>query len=129
LVLDIDFFKKFNDTYGHDAGDIVLREVVKIIRNSIRNNDIIVRWGGEEFIILLDNVPAEKAGEVAERIRKNIAESFIELPNGKKIKVTVSIGVACAEMEGTYSFDELFSIADKRLYKAKKEGRNRVVTA
>jgi len=129
LVLDIDFFKKFNDTYGHDAGDIVLREVVKIIRNSIRNNDIIVRWGGEEFLILLDNVPAEKAGEVAERIRKNIAESFIELPDGKKIKVTVSIGVACAQSEGTYSFDELFSIADKRLYKAKKEGRNRVVTA
>ena len=127
--MDIDFFEKFNDTYGHDAGDIVLREVVKIIRNSIRNNDIIVRWGGEEFLILLDNVPAEKAGEVAERIRKNIAESFIELPDGKKIKVTVSIGVACAQSEGTYSFDELFSIADKRLYKAKKEGRNRVVTA
>ena len=129
LVLDIDYFKKINDTYGHEAGDIVLKEVVKIIRNSIRNDDIIVRWGGEEFLILLNGIPVEKAGEVAERIRRNIAQTLIELPDGKKIKVTVSIGVACAEEEGTYSFDELFVVADKRLYKAKREGRNRVVTS
>ncbi|HIP98083.1 MAG TPA: GGDEF domain-containing protein [Aquifex aeolicus] len=129
LVLDIDFFKKINDTYGHGAGDIVLKEVATIIKNTIRNEDLIVRWGGEEFLIVLSGIPAEKAGEVAERIKNNIANSLIELPDGKKIKVTVSIGVACTEIEGTYTFDELFTIADKRLYKAKREGRNRVVTS
>lgn len=127
LLLDIDLFKKINDTYGHDVGDIVLREVVSIIRKSIRNKDIVVRWGGEEFLIVVDSVPPEKAREIAERIRRNIENTPIVVNDKLKINVTVSIGVACAEREGTYFFDELFNIADKRLYRAKRAGRNTVI--
>jgi diguanylate cyclase (GGDEF)-like protein len=127
IILDIDHFKKFNDTYGHDAGDMVLKEVVKAIKNSIRDNDMVIRWGGEEFLIVLDGVPADKVGDVAERIRKNIEAKKIILPNGKEVRVTASLGVACTKVDGTFSFDELFLIGDKRLYKAKRMGRNRVV--
>ena len=127
VVLDIDHFKKFNDTYGHDAGDTVLKEVVKAIRNSIRNDDVVIRWGGEEFLVVLNGVPTEKVKDVAERIRKNIESKKVQLPNGEEVRVTASIGVACTQAEGTYSFDELFLIADKRLYKAKQTGRNKVV--
>jgi diguanylate cyclase (GGDEF)-like protein len=127
LLLDIDHFKKINDTYGHDVGDTVLKEVVRVIRNSVRNHDIVVRWGGEEFLIAVENVPPEKAREIAERIRSNIERTTIVVNNNVKISVTVSIGVACTEKDGTYYFDELFTIADKRLYKAKDGGRNRVV--
>jgi len=127
LLLDIDHFKKINDTYGHDVGDIVLREVVSIIRSSIRNKDIVVRWGGEEFLIAIDSVPPEKAREIAERIRRNVESTPIVINDKLKIRVTVSIGVACTEREGTYFFDELFNIADKRLYRAKRAGRNTVI--
>jgi diguanylate cyclase (GGDEF)-like protein len=127
LLLDIDLFKKINDTYGHDVGDIVLREVVSIIRNSVRNKDIVVRWGGEEFLIVVDSVLPEKAREIAERIRKNVENTPIVINEKLKINITVSIGVACTEREGTYFFDELFNIADKRLYRAKSAGRNTVI--
>ncbi len=128
LVLDLDDFKKINDTYGHHVGDIVLKELVKNIRRSIRSEeDIVVRWGGEEFIVAVYNVPPEKAYEIAERIRKRVENNLIKLDNNLVLKPTVSIGVACSEKEGTYMFEELFSIADKRLYKAKKQGKNRVV--
>jgi len=127
LVLDIDHFKKINDTYGHDVGDIVLREVVSIIRSSIRNQDIVVRWGGEEFLIAIANVPPEKAREIAERIRSRVENTPIVINDQIKLKVTVSIGVACTEKEGTYFFDDLFNIADKRLYRAKRSGRNLVI--
>ncbi len=127
LLLDIDHFKRINDTYGHDIGDIVLKEVVSVVRRSIRDKDIVVRWGGEEFLIAIENVPPEKASEIAERIRKNMENYEITITDNLKLKVTVSIGVACSEIEGTYYFEELFNIADKRLYRAKNSGRNTVV--
>ena len=127
FVLDIDHFKRVNDTYGHEIGDLILKEVVKIIKRSIRNEDLVIRWGGEEFVIVLSGIPPQKAVEVAERIRNNIKNNVIELPNGEKLTVTVSIGVACTQKEGIFSFEELFKIADKRLYKAKNTGRDRVV--
>ena len=127
LLLDIDHFKRINDTYGHDVGDIVLKEVVRLVRNSIRNKDMIIRWGGEEFIVVVEDVPPEKAREIAERIRQNIEKAIIVVNEKLKINITVSIGVACSEKEGTYFFEELFNIADKRLYRAKGAGRNIVV--
>ena len=127
LVLDIDHFKKINDTYGHEIGDLVLKEVVRVIKRSIRNEDIVIRWGGEEFLVILNDLPSQKAKDVAERIRRNVENNLIELPNGEKLNVTVSIGVACTQREGTFFFEELFKIADKRLYRAKNTGRNKVV--
>ena len=127
FVIDIDHFKKINDTYGHEIGDLILKKVVELIRNSVRDEDLIIRWGGEEFLIVLDNIPSEKAAEIAERIRKNIAETELELPNGVKLKVTASIGVACTLKDDTFLFEELFRLADERLYRAKKSGRNRVI--
>ena len=127
LILDIDHFKKINDTYGHEIGDLVLKEVVRVIKRSIRNEDIVIRWGGEEFLVILNDLPSQKAKDVAERIRQNVENNIIELPNGEKLNVTVSIGVACTQREGTFFFEELFKIADKRLYKAKNTGRNKVV--
>jgi len=127
MVLDLDNFKKINDTYGHEVGDIALKEVVKAVKKSIRSeDDLIIRWGGEEFLVVIDNIPFEKAYEVAERIRRNVEKNEIQI-NDKVLKVTVSIGVACTEKEKNYVLEELFSIADKRLYKAKKTGKNRVV--
>ncbi|HIC09390.1 MAG TPA: GGDEF domain-containing protein [Aquificales bacterium] len=127
LILDIDHFKKINDTYGHEIGDLVLKEVVKIIRSSVRDRDLIIRWGGEEFLIVLNNVPPEKAKDVAERIRVKLENHEISIGNNITLKVTASIGVACTELDGIHSFDELFEIADKRVYKAKNSGRNQVV--
>ena len=127
LILDIDHFKRINDTYGHEIGDLVLKEVVKIIRSSVRDRDLIIRWGGEEFLIVLNNVPPEKAKDVAERIRVKLENHEISIGNNITLKVTASIGVACTELDGIHSFDELFEIADKRVYKAKNSGRNQVV--
>ena len=127
MVLDLDNFKKINDTYGHEVGDLALKEVVKAVRKSIRSEeDLVIRWGGEEFLVVIENIPPEKVYEVAERIRQNVEKNEIQLDD-KVLKVTVSIGVACTEKEKTYVLEELFSIADKRLYKAKKTGKNRVV--
>ena len=126
LVIDIDNFKKINDTYGHDVGDIVLKEVAKTIKNSVRDNDLVMRWGGEEFLVAVPNLPPDKVYDVAERIRRNIANLKIKLAN-VEIHPTVSIGVACTDTEKTYSPDELFKRADERLYQAKKSGKNKVV--
>ena len=105
----------------------MLKEVVRVIKRSIRNEDIVIRWGGEEFLVILNDLPSQKAKDVAERIRQNVENNIIELPNGEKLNVTVSIGVACTQREGNFFFEELFKIADKRLYKAKNTGRNKVV--
>lgn len=129
LVLDIDHFKKINDTYGHDIGDKVLKKVVEVIKNLVRKEDIIIRWGGEEFIIVLGNVSTKKAIEIAERIRRSIENTPIKVDKNKTLRITVSIGVACTEKEKTFNFEKLFEIADRRLYEAKKRGRNKVISA
>jgi len=124
FICDIDFFKKVNDTYGHNAGDAVLRHVAKHFRQNSRACDGVYRWGGEEFIVLLPETTAEQAAEAAERLRNCIMEStchFEELD----IKVTMSFGVT--ELNPALSIEENISIADGKLYKAKQEGRNRVI--
>lgn len=127
LLLDIDHFKRINDTFGHEAGDRVLKEVVGIVKQYLGTEDLIIRWGGEEFLIVLSDVRPEEALQIAERIRREISQKEIPIKGKKRLKVTVSIGIACTSKEKTYAFNKLFSVADKRLYAAKNKGRNRVV--
>ena len=122
IFADIDHFKKINDTYGHQFGDTVLQTFAQILKNSLRKNDIIVRYGGEEFLIYIQNVESIKnAQKIAEQLRK-VVENFDF--NGKKI--TASFGVCCKYISSKESFEELIKNADKALYKAKNNGRNRV---
>lgn len=119
LVIDIDNFKKINDSYGHTMGDVVLIELVKVIRNSIRKEDFFARWGGEEFVILLANTPLENAKKAAEHLRKTIEKTDI-----MNLKVTMSVGVSQLSINDTQ--ETLFKRCDEALYMAKKEGKNRV---
>ena len=119
LLIDIDFFKEVNDTYGHEAGDTVLVHVASTLKNSIRSSDYVIRWGGEEFIIIVPGCPSKCGVEVAEKIRKNVENSDSGI-----CSVTVSIGVA------TYNggnYHDSIKLADKALYQAKSGGRNMVV--
>jgi diguanylate cyclase (GGDEF)-like protein len=129
LVLDLDHFKRVNDTHGHDGGDLALQSVVETTKGLIRDQDWPARVGGEEFAVLLPNTNLTGAREVAEKIRAGIAARPLFL-DGQAVPLTVSIGVAQADREtegGPEDFDALFVRADRRLYRAKAEGRNRVV--
>ncbi len=125
ILIDIDFFKKINDTYGHDVGDIVLKDFVKTVKNIISRRDILVRLGGEEFLIILPGADKKKSIEIAENIRKTIEEKELNI-DGKKIKYTISAGVEELKNEDNSIFDVILR-ADKKLYKAKKTGRNKVI--
>lgn len=120
LFLDIDKFKDINDKYGHSTGDRVLQSIALILKNSFKNRDHIIRWGGEEFIILIKKSSPELAKELAERIRRNI-EEYTDSEVGK---ITTSIGVATLNENETT--EDLIRRADVALYKAKNSGRNRI---
>lgn len=125
IILDLDFFKKINDTFGHIAGDYVLKESVKVIReNVIRADDKIGRFGGEEFVVLMHDTPLQVAKEVAERIRATLAAHHFEF-DGKTIPVTASLGVALWNPSFKTASD-FMNFADQLLYKSKQNGRNRV---
>ena len=126
IVIDIDHFKNVNDNYGHDAGDVVLKSIADILSDLIRSSDVACRFGGEEFVVILPDTGLEAATLIAERIHLRIEQSSV-LYEGVTIKVTVSLGVSsnCASVE----IDELLKDADKQLYTAKEEGRNRVCVA
>jgi two-component system cell cycle response regulator len=127
MMLDIDYFKSINDTYGHDAGDDVLREFAVRIRKSIRGIDLACRYGGEEFVIVMPETDLHVAGMVAERLRRSIAgEPFAIDKGAKRIEVTISIGLSILERKGEPVSDVL-KRADTALYRAKHDGRNRVV--
>jgi two-component system cell cycle response regulator len=127
MMLDIDYFKSINDTYGHDAGDDVLREFATRIRKSIRGIDLACRYGGEEFVVVMPETDLHVAGVVAERLRRAIAgEPFAVNKGTKRIDVTISVGLATLENKGEAIADVL-KRADKALYRAKHDGRNRVV--
>lgn len=123
IMIDIDYFKLINDKYGHSSGDDVLKNFSKILKKSIRLNDVIGRIGGEEFLLVLDNTPLEGALKVAERIRGEVESQEVK-SNNKKIKYTVSIGIATLQSET--SLEDLVKKADEALYKAKESGRNNV---
>ena len=130
LMFDIDFFKKFNDTYGHACGDYVLQEVARIIKKSIRAMDLASRYGGEEFTVLLNKANQKNAVSVAERIRKNIA-SHDFFYHGQHMKVTVSGGVSVFDLETNpvSSAKVLVDQADQAMYISKRSGRNCVTYA
>jgi len=123
LALDIDHFKNVNDTYGHVYGDYVLKETGKILKNNTRSNDCVIRSGGEEFFIFLQNSNKELAIVIAERIRQTI-ENYDFLDNNIHAKVTISIGIA--KHNKKYSYTELYREADSALYDSKESGRNKV---
>ena len=124
LMLDLDFFKKINDTCGHQAGDKVLKDVIIIIKGLSRPTDLVARYGGEEFAILAAETTGEAARIYAERIRSSV-EKYDFVTGSTRLKATVSLGIACYPVDGT-KVNELIAKADEMLYKAKKEGRNRV---
>ncbi|MDM8524225.1 diguanylate cyclase [Desulfococcaceae bacterium HSG8] len=122
-MIDIDYFKKVNDTYGHEAGDVAICHISSILRSSARETDIVARLGGEEFCILAVNMSAEDAGKIFEDIRGKVEKSPVDI-DGQKIKITVSIGVATKPGN---SLDGMVGEADRLLYDAKESGRNKVV--
>ena len=119
LLIDIDFFKRVNDTYGHEQGDLVLKNVAEIIQKNFRKNDVCCRYGGEEFIVLISNVSKNEAYQSAERFRQAIEQQFIENVG----HITVSIGIS-EWPKSSKDISEVFRIADKYLYEAKNSGRN-----
>lgn len=129
LVVDIDFFKKVNDNYGHDAGDDVLREFAKRVRKNVRGIDLACRYGGEEFVIVMPDTDAEVAGIVAERLRQRVAGEAFPIAGGTRLlNVTISIGLASLDAV-TDTPEVILKRADTALYQAKRDGRNRVVAA
>jgi len=128
IMLDIDFFKQFNDTYGHLQGDIIIKDIAKILRRTVRNIDFSARYGGEEFAVVLPEVDAEGAAVVAERIRKSIEDSDFSGEEGP-VHVTVSMGVAEFKPKKMRSPSQIIAEADKALYQSKETGRNRVTVA
>ena len=127
LLLDMDHFKSVNDEYGHDIGDKVLKELSKILVETVRDSDIIIRYGGEEFIILLVNVKTqEDALAVADKIRMRVKENEIDIGSGTKLRKTISIGLSMFP-EDSNDFDNVIKDADIALYEAKNNGRDKVV--
>lgn len=122
IMTDIDNFKKINDNYGHPAGDIVLKEVGKILTRMTREIDIVARYGGDEFLVLLIDTDGKQSVETAERIRRMVEAMKVEF-EGQRIPVTLSLGVATAPVD-TETKEELIELADKALYHAKRNGRN-----
>lgn len=126
LMMDLDLFKKVNDTYGHPFGDEVLRGFAGIVKKVVRPGDVAARYGGEEFLCILPNCGPEEAGQVAERIRQE-TEKHLFLCHQKAVPVTISAGTA-THPGGSGDYKQLIEEADEALYRAKAGGRNRVVT-
>jgi diguanylate cyclase (GGDEF)-like protein len=127
LMLDIDHFKKFNDTHGHPGGNIALRHLAVMLKEAARETDIVARYGGEEFAIILPETTKRLAVETAARLRSNIEASPVALEDGSHHRITVSIGVATFPRDA-WSLEALIEGADAALYQSKKAGRNRVTS-
>jgi diguanylate cyclase len=126
LFIDIDFFKKVNDTYGHYEGDCVLRELGKILSHTCRACDMVSRNGGEEFSIVLQDCSATQAYETAERIRRIVEAHPFKLSNGRDVKITISIGISTYP-ENVKDLSKIMKNADDALYEAKRTGRNKII--
>ncbi len=125
IIIDIDFFKKFNDTYGHQAGDAVLKQVAQVLKKNVRTSDVVCRYGGEEMSIILPNTNYKEARINAERICKAVAETKFKLNATDESNVTISLGVSTFPEHGEIPKD-LIETADRGLYRAKENGRNQV---
>jgi len=129
ILLDIDHFKNVNDTYGHKVGDDVLNKLAKIFQDISRESDIVSRWGGEEFVILLPNTNRDGALAISEKIRAEVEKSAIILKDGRELNLTISIGISQINYQEDIKLEASINRADKALYKAKAGGRNRVCLA
>ena len=128
IIFDLDFFKQVNDKYGHMKGDLVLVEVAQAVQSAIRQSDIIGRYGGEEFTLLLPETSLKGAIPYAERLRKRIEGMCFSDPN-ISLKITLSGGIASYPEHNAQTVDELLQKADLALYRAKEKGRNRIEVA
>lgn len=126
LMIDIDYFKKINDEYGHHAGDLVLKEMAKIIKSSVREIDTVARWGGEEFIVLLPATKREDALQAASRI---LTAASSHKFSGIPVQITISIGIASVPDPSIDTTEKLIHASDVALYEAKTKGRNRIEVA
>jgi len=130
-LIDIDYFKQINDSYGHSAGDEVLKSFVSVLRGTIRQNDVVIRWGGQEFLLVMPNISREAAAEILERIRTNI-EQYHFFENGENISVTASFGFSSLPLirdQSILDWEQTLDLADFCLYLAKRGGRNAWVGA
>lgn len=127
-LLDIDYFKKINDSFGHHTGDMILREMAQLVSGMLRDYDAMGRYGGEEFVIVLPETNGGQALKVADRLREGI-ERHEFLVNDRTHRITVSLGIACKSAEGNPTIEEMFKEADRCLYLAKASGRNRTEIA
>jgi len=125
IMLDIDHFKKVNDNHGHQAGDHVLQKTATTMQEHIRDNDLLGRYGGEEFIMFLKGLPSDKAYDFAERVREAIQNQQL-IFNEQTIKTTISIGICSLHQSKNLSLEELIALADEQLYNSKNNGRNQV---
>jgi diguanylate cyclase (GGDEF)-like protein len=127
LFIDLDHFKKINDTHGHQAGDSVLKQTAEILKESCRSSDVVARYGGEEFVILLANTQRTDAFDFAERLRERIASTSFALHNSQSLTVTMSAGLATLDEQSEFTkSSQLIQVADQAVYAAKVSGRNRV---
>lgn len=127
LMLDVDNFKGYNDSHGHDVGDQVLKYLAKLIQKNSRTGNIIARFGGEEFVVICPNTTLDQATEYAERLRKSISDKPLLLDEELLLYITVSIGLSTKD-NLTTEYSEMIRIADQNLYKAKEQGKNQVVS-
>lgn len=125
IIIDIDFFKKFNDTFGHQSGDAVLRQVAQTLKKNVRATDIVCRYGGEEMSIILPNTSKDEAIATAQKICNRVAEKTFKLTGNNETHVTISLGVSTFPFDGD-SAPKIIEAADKKLYNAKNNGRNQV---
>jgi diguanylate cyclase (GGDEF)-like protein len=125
IMVDIDWFKKLNDSYGHEIGNMVLKSLTQTIKKCVRDVDIFARYGGEEFVVILPQTPQSEAYHIGERIRDQVEKTLIDAGTAGKLKVTVSVGVSSFPENGK-SEEELVSVADQALYQAKGSGKNLV---
>jgi diguanylate cyclase (GGDEF)-like protein len=125
LMIDVDHFKAFNDLFGHEAGDLVLRELAGCLQSTVRVEDIVCRYGGEEFVILLPEITRERAMEAAERLRQRVTTMRLELRGESLRQISISVGLATYPDLASDAVD-LLRMADRALYHAKRAGRNQV---
>ncbi|MEA3393928.1 MAG: GGDEF domain-containing protein [Pseudomonadota bacterium] len=126
LMIDIDYFKRVNDTFGHQSGDRALRGLADCIRGRLRAQDMAGRWGGEEFLVILPDTDAQGAITLAEQLRRSVEQSRFEATDGRTMQFTISIGLHTLQAMAAESIDDMVAAADKAMYLAKKNGRNRV---
>ncbi len=125
IMVDIDHFKKVNDTFGHPEGDMILREIASLLKKSVRKKDTVGRYGGEEFILILPEASIEASSMIAERIRLLVESTLFDVGKAQ-LNLSVSLGISNFPMHGARSDEELIKMADQALYEAKRGGRNRV---